>query len=226
MILQNPQIPPEYPVGYYFSWDFPVWIASIIIGFLGVVVFYWRGKKAEIASSKSLFFGIAFLFFFLSLARISFIIAIWNTTANYDSVVNYGYIFEVAGITCLFIEIERAIIKQTHYVMTIFSLFGVIVGILTEFTLIAIDISRVLSTLISSVDTILIILIFLYLVKSSTGSVRRRTILSFIGIVCIFVGWLFDSEIIYEAWPSQPILLPPILTVVGLLIIIINQKPH
>ncbi len=224
MLLQNPQTPALYPPGYYFSWDFPVWVASIIIGFIGVIIFYGRGKKAEIPSSKALFFGIAILYLFLALTRICFIVAVWSTTVSYDSMANYGYIFEVAGITCLFFEIERAILKQTHFGMTIFSFIGILVGIFTEIALLDRDVSRILSTLISSIDTILIILIFLYLVKTSTGSIRRRTTVSFIGIVCIFVGWLFDSEIIYEAWPTQPILFPPILTVVGLLIIIVNQK--
>jgi hypothetical protein len=234
-MLQILQIPSAYPAAYYKSWDFPLWLIIIALGFISTILFYARSKKTESLQQRSLFVGMSALFFFLALAHISFLGAVWwVATLSYDLVVGFGYIFELIGITFLLYKVEKEIVKQTHFVMTIFSACGVAISILAEFgvafsvsgEITFMTISRLLSSIISSCDTILIIIIFLYLIRGSVGAVRMQAIITFIGILAMLIGYLLDSELVYGIWATQPIILPPILVLAALLVIMVNQKPH
>ncbi len=69
-----------------------------------------------------------------------------------------------------------------------------------------------------------VILIHIYLIFKSTGAIRKRAIVTMLGIIILFLGVASDAELIYEAIPTLPIILPPIFRITGTLIVGIVQK--
>lgn len=162
---------------------------------------------------------------FFGLTRVCYLIGVL-LPVDYDFWAILGYVFQLIAMSALLFEFERSIVKKTKYSLTIFSLFGTAVAILSLSESINRDISMNLSTIVSTADTILIIVIFIYVIVKSTGIVRTRTLISFVGIIMVFIGQLLDTERLYGIWPTQPLLLSPILNIIGLMLIIINQRIH
>ena len=76
----------------------------------------------------------------------------------------------------------------------------------------------------SGVGALEVVAIHIYLVKKSAGAIRKRAIITMFGILLLFLGVASDAEMIYEAIPNLPIILPPIFRITGTLIVGIVQK--
>jgi len=98
--------------------------------FIGTFIFFRRCKKAEIFSHKSLFRGISLLMLFLGLTRVCYLIGVL-LPVDYDFWTILGYVFSLIAMSALLFEFERSIVKKTKYSLTIFSLFGTTVAILS-----------------------------------------------------------------------------------------------
>ena len=225
MLFQNPNLPLVYPPGYYFSLDYPLWIIVVFLSFLGGIIFIIRGIKTQIKIQKGLYLGMGLLLIFLGIMRIFYIIAV-RTEVDYDTITEFGYLFEILGLICLIFEFERYLIKKSKYSLTILNLFGFCLISISIIGLISRDISRIGSTIISTANTIIIMALFILVIIRSVGIVKKRSKISFIGIILTFLGNFCDSELIYGIWTKQPLIFSPILIILGLIILILNQKPR
>ncbi len=78
--------------------------------------------------------------------------------------------------------------------------------------------------IISTLATVIIIVLFAWMISKSAGSIRRKSIITFIGIVVLFAGIMMDSELVYGGlWPTMPLILPPIINSIGLIAITLTN---
>ncbi len=115
-LLLNPGVPEKYPEGYYETWDYYLWTAAIIIGFIVALVFFMRMKRADNEIQKNHYKSLSVLFFFLSLTRISYNIAMRVESVSYDTFTLLGYTFSMIGLTFFMFIFENSILTKTKHI--------------------------------------------------------------------------------------------------------------
>ena len=127
-------------------------------------------------------------------------------------------------MTCFFLGIEKSVIRKTKYSLSLTTLLGVLIGLLALFDFLDRDITMMITYIISTLSTVIIIALFAWMVSKSTGSIRRKSIITFLGVVVLFAGIMMDSELVYGTlWQTMPLIIPPILNSIGLITITITN---
>ncbi|MHA1822066.1 MAG: hypothetical protein ACTSU2_02150 [Promethearchaeota archaeon] len=220
------EVPSVYPPNYYKSDDFYLWIIVIAMTFIGAYIFWNRTKKSGTDIQKSLFFGISGMMIFLGVMRIFYLYAVILGYDNYDFWTNLGYISGMTGMTILLYAFEKTIIKKTHYLLTIISTIGAIMGILSAFKIVPRHLTLSFIRVVATLDTLLILILYFYLVIKTIGVLKRKVFLSFLGIISLFMGNTLDSEMIFSIWPTMPLELAPSLMILGIIMLTYFQKPE
>jgi hypothetical protein len=226
------QIPSVFPSIYYDSIDYPLWIIVIIIGIINSIVFLLRTKKATTEIQKSIFGAMSGLMFFMAIMRICYTIASRFLIDQYDFWTTLGYITGIIGMAWFIFVYEKNLIKKTKFLLTIFSLSAIIVGTLSLFEIITRDYPRIYTSAAGTIDILVVIIMYSWLVKITTGSLRNQTIISLIGILLTFGGFFIDSEIVFGLFISLSVdvntifivTLAPALQSIGMIIIVFSQK--
>ncbi|GAB4307091.1 MAG: hypothetical protein Kow0069_04330 [Promethearchaeota archaeon] len=221
-LLQNPEVPEVYPPGYYFSADFPVWVAVVVAGVVGCALFLLKRRKLELKTQKALYLGMGMVLLFLSVMRVFYLAAV-RFYVDYDLVANLGYASQLVALTALLFEFEKHVVQRTRFAFTLLGVAGVVVSLASLVDWLDRDFARLFSTLVSTLDTLAVLALFASLVRRSVGAVRTRTLTSFVGVVVMFVGNLIDSEMFYGFWPDMPLLLAPVLAFGGLVVVVLNH---
>ena len=218
------QIPDIYPSDYMMTIDYYLWLAILAIGLISVIIFFVKVHKCESDLQKPYLYGLSFFIFLLTLQRLAYIISVKMSGADYNFWTNLGYIFSLGGMTCFFLGIEKSVIRKTKYLLSLTSLIGVLIGLLSLIDILDRDISMKITYIISTLATVIIIVLFAWMISKSAGSIRRKSIVTFIGIVVLFAGIMMDSELVYGGlWPTMPLIIPPILNSIGLITITITN---
>ncbi len=216
---------PEFPSNYYSTPDLSLWIVAIVLSLISVWIFLSRSSKAEHEQSKSLFMGLAILFLMMATMRMFYVIGVKGPEQNYDFWINLGYTAGIGGMGYFLFEMEKNSLKKTHFLFTIINVVGFISGIMGTFKIVARNIPLVISTIVSTADIVLIVGIYIYFIFISPGELKKRGLYNFFGILITFMGVSMDSELFYlTLWPAMPVILPPIMRIVGNLIILYYQR--
>ncbi len=216
------QIPDIYPSDYMMTIDYYIWLAVVVIGIISVLIFFAKIYKVE-SIQKPYLYRISFFLLLLTLQRVAYIIAV-KLNVDYNFWTILGYICSLAGMTCFFLGIEKSVIRKTKYLLSLTTLLGVLIGLLALFEFLDRDIAMKITYIISTLATVIIIALFAWMISKSTGSIRRRSIITFIGVVVLFMGIMMDSELVYRTlWPTMPLIIPPILNSIGLITITITN---
>lgn len=217
------QIPDLYPSNYMMTIDYYLWIAVVAIGLISVILFFVKVHKVESDLQKPYLYGISLFLLLLALQRVAYIIAV-KLIVDYNFWTNLGYIFSLAGMTCFFLGIEKSVIRKTKYLLSLTTLIGVLIGILSLFDILPRDISRNITYIISTLATVIIIVLFAWMISKSAGSIRKKSFITFIGVVVLFAGIMMDSELVYGGlWTTMPLVIPPILNSIGLITITLTN---
>ena len=210
------QLPDIYPSDYMMTIDYYIWLAVVVIGIISIMIFFAKIYKVE-SIQKPYLYGISFFLLLLTLQRVAYIIAV-KMIVDYNFWTILGYICSLAGMTCFFLGIEKTVIRKTKYLLSLTTLLGVLIGLLALFEFLDRDIAMMITYIISTLATVIIIALFAWMISKSTGSIRRKSIITFIGVVVLFAGIMMDSELVYgNLWPTMPLLIPPILNSIGLI---------
>lgn len=218
------QIPDIYPTNYMMTIDYYLWIAVVAIGLISVILFFVKINKCESDLQKPYLYGISLFLLLLSLQRVAYIISVKMSGADYNFWTNLGYVCSLAGMMCFFLGIEKSVIKKTKYLLTLTSFIGVLIGLLSLVDILDREISMKITYIISTLATVIIVFLFAWMISKSAGSIRRKSIITFIGVVVLFVGIMMDSELVYGGlWPTMPLILPPIINSIGLIAITLTN---
>ena len=220
MILQLPDI---YPSDYMMTIDYYLWIAVVALGLISVCIFFVKVHKVESDLQKPYLYGISFFLLLLTLQRVAYIIAV-KLSVDYNFWTNLGYICSLAGMTSFFLGIEKSVIRKTKYLLSLTTLIGVLIGLLALFDILPRDISMKITYIISTLATVIIIVLFGWMISKSAGSIRKKSLITFLGVVVLFAGIMMDSELVYGGlWPTMPLIIPPILNSIGLITITLTN---
>ena len=219
------QLPDIYPSDYMMTIDYYLWLAVVVIGLICVMLFFFiKIHKCESDLQKPYLYGLSYFIIFLTLQRVAYIISVKMIGADYNFWTNLGYIFSLGGMTCFFLGIEKSVIKKTKYLLTLTTLIGVLIGLLALVDILPRDIAMKITYIISTLATVIIVVLFAWMISKSAGSIRRKSIITFIGVVVLFVGIMMDSELVYGGlWPTMPLILPPIINSIGLIAITLTN---
>ncbi len=204
--------------------DYYLWIAVVAIGLISVILFFIKVNKVESDLQKPYLYGISFFLLLLSLQRVAYIISVKMAGADYNFWTNLGYVCSLAGMMCFFLGIEKSVIRKTKYLLTLTSFIGVLIGLLSLVNVLDREISMKITYIISTLATVIIIVLFAWMISKSAGSIRRKSFITFIGVIVLFAGIMMDSELVYGGlWPTMPLIIPPILNSIGLITITLTN---
>ncbi|MHA1437134.1 MAG: hypothetical protein ACTSPD_06120 [Promethearchaeota archaeon] len=224
MLLAIPEI--FVGIGYYQGISLVLWIISIALSFLCFILFIKKSQKMDLKSQKMLYNAYGLFFLFFGFTRIFFITAVYQTDACtdcYDIYTILGYIAINIGIVFWLYVLETHLIKKTKKIFLTIAMISLgvtsiaLIGIIKRETIL--DIISVL-LIISLLE---IIILYIYLILKSTGSVRIKSIWLLIGMLLMFLGYSMDSEFFFENFPGVPLEISPIIMCAGILIFLFTQ---
>lgn len=217
----------------YNLWEkVPGWIAVIGVSFAVIIMFHQRSKKAELPVTKKVITGYMFFILGFAICRILFLISDFERDINdvsrlYTQIVLLGYVANVGAFLWLARIIEKHLLLSkrmfTTKIITIVLGFIVIMFIISifYFTDLIIMITRYTVYAMSAVSGLVVLAFYFKLIFKTTGVVQKKFILSLVGICVMFSGIALDSEL-FTNW--LPIFIPPIITIVGMIIFSFSQR--
>ncbi|HME51108.1 MAG TPA: hypothetical protein VKM55_02715 [Candidatus Lokiarchaeia archaeon] len=213
-----------YDIGISFS--FGRYIVRVLLVVVTLVLvctnYFWQAKKiTELPSQRWLFFGFGFFMTFLAISKIIIIVEF-----NFASALLHAF-FDPLGSTANLISqisfvpalwaFEKYIIPQTRHIFTILAFCMVAISTIplilntnNKTILIGEDIGA--APLFAVVA-----IMFLILIKRTTGKVRKRSAQMFIGLVTMVLGMLLDNNSVI-AMQIIPLWVTPAIYFVSVLI--------
>ncbi len=209
--------------GYYRGINLMLWLLAIGLMYGIGIVFWIRSKRSGVIPSQSWMLKSFALFFFLQGAtRIVFTIS-YFIEPYYNLLLALGYAFGAVALLPLVFTIEKWSVPQTR---RFFTILGIVIGLISFYFVIEnsqSELSRMIQNFAMPVMMVLFLILYLWMIKNSTGVVRKKAILALVGALIFVIGILLDSETFIE---SMPIIFhfAPIMFMVGEIIIGISQK--
>ncbi|MHA1820550.1 MAG: hypothetical protein ACTSVC_08765, partial [Promethearchaeota archaeon] len=185
--------------GYARGFNLLLWIGVIITLITTALVLFKRSRKEGIlVSQKRIYAGFGVLLSFFSIT-ITFYMLAYNIEPYFDLLKELGYTFSILGPVPIILAIENYMFKKTKH---FFSIFSIALAIFCIIFLFISTNSSVLRTITGSGAIVLILLFFILYMKIialSVGRIRSKSIITFLGLLCIAVAILLDSEAVMEA---------------------------
>ncbi len=214
----------KYPDNYYQSWDYPLWIIAIVLGFFAAGIFLKRKNSVDNEIQSTHYLSLFYIFLFLSATRIFYTLGTKFEGFDYETYIQLGYIFSMIGLTFFLFVMEKSIISKTKHILSLIGFIGIVLATLGLLGLIPRDIPRVTNGIFSAAGSLAVVLVHAYLVKKSTGDIRKRAFICMIGIIVLFLGVAGDSEIAYELITDMSVIVVPILRIIGTITVTYIQK--
>ncbi|MHA1821755.1 MAG: hypothetical protein ACTSU2_10710 [Promethearchaeota archaeon] len=214
--------------GYARGYNLILWAIAILTMYIAGLIFYLRSKKVDVVSAKWFYKSFALFFWIMGITRILFIFA-YHLEAYYHAFLAYGYAFGALSLLPIVFILEKWMIHWSHRFFTIVGIVLVILGFyFAIFNFNASELSRTIQEVGMPILFLSFLILYLWLIKISTGSVRKKAVFTLIGIIITVLGIVFDGESFMEALigPLQWVVLiiPPIIFTLGIIMMIISQK--
>jgi hypothetical protein len=221
---------PEW--GYVRGIHLYTWIGTIIAVYIIGLIFFLRAKHSTVISQKWFFRSFGLFLVFMGLTRISFVFA-YFIEPYYNLLLAAGYAFASVALLPLVFTLEKWMFPQTK---KFFSIVGVTLTVLSFYFVIfqATDseISRMIQNIGMPIMILAFLMLYIFMIRVSTGSVRKKAIRTLLGIIIFVAGILLDSEGLLESVyiaAGMSLVIPvmfisPIVFAIGLIIIGASQK--
>lgn len=199
MLFQNPpSVPQEHQVPG--SLNFLLFLIYIILLFAFGVMFFLKSRKVDAGLNKKIILSYCFFGIFYGMCRIFFIFASNIVGAN-AYFTNIAYAFGAVGFTAIIMALEKVKYKKRYFsiiawVLTAITIAGAVLTLLGLE-----DIRETIRFLIYTgvpVSGILIFILYISLIKSGTGFIRKQAIYSFVGLLIMIIGIVLDTQTALE----------------------------
>jgi len=210
--------------------------AVILINF--AFLFIAKAKKQEIKSAKRIKLSFAIFGFFYALTRIFFILMFQDFTnpdQNYDLFASLAYSCGMIGFLSIIWALERIKYKKKYFFLIGLATTVITIicsGIIIVFIISGVgttDLRENMLTIIfigTPISALIIFILYISLIRMSTGIVRKKAIYSLLGLMIMFVGIVMDSQF-FLAFEFIPLWikmdLVPIIIIGGYLLFAITQ---
>ncbi len=215
MIFQIPEIYEE--LGHYQGVSLILWYIVIVILFASAMLFLYSAMIAEFDTTKLGYFAHGVFCIFYGIARLLWIISVHNP-ANFIFLVSLGYVFGSISLVFWVYTIEKYIVPFTKKIFTMIALILVLFSILSLTLVLDRDIVVIFLNTLTPICVGFILFIYLYIVIKSEGTVRKKVIFLFIGVLLLYLAHFMDTEFFLTTFPFIPIEISPALMIVGLVI--------
>lgn len=208
--------------GYFQGVDRILWYAAMALTFTSGVIFLLRRRQADHEATKNWYLGFAMFSFSYGFTRLFFNLGVdlgyadtSGTTAVYDLYTGLAYLFAMPGAIVLIYVAETQIFPKTHKLITVSVIVGLVASVLGVVGVYPREWALTITMVVALLATGLIVIIFITLLRYSTGSIRKKTMGAFTGIAIWVLAILMDGEWVYSGLGMHPIV-PPILYLVGM----------
>jgi hypothetical protein len=218
------QIPVGTPADYMHSWHLLLWIVAALILLLGAILFFKRSaKKGLIESQVQLFRSYGLFALFMTICRAFFMLAYNNVLDSYTLLLHIGFLFGQLALIPPIWMFEKYLVKNTKKVFTIIAISLAIISILGVILQDTVIVDLLSQRIGAPVLAVVYFYLYLYLIKNSTGEMKRKCIYMVVGFSILVVGIIFDSiELVSN--PLIPLWMSPALFMAGGLLIVITQR--
>jgi hypothetical protein len=190
------------------------WISIGLCAVIAILLILKSRTLKDTPSVHLLTISYAYFFFAFGMNRLFFIIS--YITPYYNEGLGIGYAFASSSLIPVLYTIEKYIVKKTKFVFSIIS-----IGIMLLCLLVIVFPEQLLTIRYTAQSLALLpggvwFLLYLYMVKLSTGAPRMNAILSVLSVGIAVFGYFLDSEFIYGLRLDFTVYLAPILYIIGL----------
>ncbi len=158
----------------------------------------------------------------MGVTRILFIIGFYTPTL-YDFYTLLGYISGTAALIFWIYVLETYLVKKTKKIFTVITLISFSFSILALFGIIDRSIALNIQYVLLPFAIAVILILYLYLIKKTTGDIRKKVVGILIGLALVLIGQVMDGETFITALPTVPLLIPPIIMICGIITFIATQ---
>ncbi len=210
-------------LGYYRSFHLVTWIIAIGMMYIVGIVIWSRSKKSGVITSQARFLqSFALLFFLMGITRVLFVFGYFYDS-YFEILKTIAYAFAALSLLPIIITIEKWSLPQTHKIFSIIALVLCVVGFYFVFEPTQSEISRTIQQVTIPVLFVVFVILYVWVIKLSTGAVRTKAILALIGAFIFGLGVILDSEQLVLSIPAI-MYLSPLLLVFSMIILGISQK--
>ncbi|MBD3350683.1 MAG: hypothetical protein GF364_04265 [Candidatus Lokiarchaeota archaeon] len=216
--------------GYIRGVHLVIWISAIAIMYVAGAIFLNRSLQEGLLKSQMWVYRSFGLFFILmGITRILFVLG-YFIEPFYNFLLALGYAFGALSLLPLVITLEKWLIKWSRH---FFSIVGIILTILS-FYFVIFDVSHSeLSRTIQEIGMPIMagsfLILYMYLIKITIGAVRKKAILTLIGMTIFVIGIVLDGERLLYGFYGTSLLLPmmflsPAVFISGILLMLYAQR--
>jgi hypothetical protein len=210
-------------LGYVRGVNLVLWLIAIVTIYIVGTTFFLRAQRDGIMDSQKRFYqSFGFFFFTMGVTRIFFVASYW-IEPYYNLLLVIGYSFAALSLVPLVATIEKYMITQSKH---FFTAIGIILTLLSFYFIVfpsQSEISRTIQYVGMPVLGGSFILLYLFVIKNSIGSLRSKAMKTLMGMIIFTLGIILDGEDLLVSG-AIPIHLPPIIFTIGIIIIGFSQK--
>ncbi|MHA1340497.1 MAG: hypothetical protein ACTSRZ_10215 [Promethearchaeota archaeon] len=228
-IFQNSKWPEEIkklmedPIwGYARGANLALWICVIIsLAISAIILIHRSNKEGIIESQKWIYRGFGFMLICFGITTIFYLYS-YNIEPYFDLLKEIGYTFSISAPIPIILAIEKYMFKKTKHFFSIFSIGLAIFCII--FIFLSTESSKLRTITQAGAPIIMFVFFILYVkvIALSIGKIRRKAMITFMGLFCIGIAILLDSEAIMLM--GIPLFIAPLIYILGAILIAIYQK--
>jgi hypothetical protein len=212
------------------------WLVVVVLAVICALLFFKMSANARKISEiqMKIFRGYGLFVFGLAMSRIPFIfsdIERWNNcqTPLHAQFVLLSYCIGIFSSLFLLTMIERDLVgfkklylSKSYFVLSIAATVMLLLLFVIDSIAIYLDQIRLIFMIISMFGIAVLLAIYAKLVKQTTGFIRKKAIITFLGILLVFLGSILDGELVIRTL-NVPIWFPVIFPLIGFPTIYFSQ---
>ena len=226
MLYEIPPLVYDIFPEHYHGWNLVLWIIFTVELIMIGIYFTMRAKKADLASQKKIDMGFAYFGYFYGICRFFFIIMIHiNNGADYDFYCSIAYFWGTLSVAALIYPLEtialnrKPILSIFGAIATFVTLLGIIPGLRQPML--------ILTMSASSIMMIILLVIYLFLIRNTSGILKRNTIIGFFSIIAFVIAIVIDGQFVLSN-PAVPKWIKewssPIIAIISILFLVYSKK--
>ncbi|MBN2154166.1 MAG: hypothetical protein JW839_22115 [Candidatus Lokiarchaeota archaeon] len=218
-------------------------VAFIVVLLAGFVAFAIRSRKAENPATKRIKLGYGLFGLTYAMTRTLFLfsdyesaVAYPNTTQLHLIWVTAAYCVTFVSLLVIYATVERLILQRKPILTAIAAISFAMCLVAMVLTVFGVGLDLVANTgphkiaqytlyVTGPILAVGLALLYIIIVRNSTGSVRSKAALSLVGLILIFVGLFLDMDIYPPSW-FDPIryIAAPLAFIAGTVAFFVAQK--
>ncbi len=217
-------------------------IAFIIVLIVGFVVFAIKSRQAENPATKRIKLGYGLFGLTYAMTRIFFLFSDYETAlhgGDYTQLhlvwVTAAYCVTFVSLLVIYTTVERLILHRKPILTAIAAAAFIVCLVALVLTMLNVGLDVVNNTgphqiarytlyITGPILAFGLALLYIVIVRISTGTVRSKATFSLIGLVLIMVGMLLDMDALAALWSPLRTIICPLAFIAGAILFFIAQK--